>query len=63
MDGHTIFSKNIYIHPIVACTRRSNDLHRRGQQRDQFLVPATHFAAGVPEGPEDGVEVAPAALF
>lgn len=31
--------------------------------RNQVLVPAAHFAAGVPEGAEDGVEVAPFAGF
>ncbi len=58
-----MLSKNIYIGPVIPSPGRSHNLDGLGQERDELSIPAAHLAAGVPEGSEDGVELAPAVLL
>ena len=55
--------EDIYVGPVVACAGGSEYFAGWGEMGDEVLIPAAHFTAGIPEGAEDGVEVAPCLGF
>lgn len=58
-----MFSKNIHIRPVIPSARRSHDLYRLREERNQLRIPSPHLTTCIPERTENGIEVAPATLF
>ena len=59
----TMFCETLGVHPIKAGTSAGEDFDAGGEERDQFQVPSSHFAAGFPKRPHYGLEVSPCFLL